>query len=119
MPCPRRADTIDQPSDDRSRGIVEGIHRGQVGGVTIEAMGLLMRRFLGQAEADLVWHNHPMAGGDQCRDHLAPQIAPGGVAVEEEDGITLALIHIVDSPRVYGRVARAVRPGLAGFGWWP
>ena len=80
-------------------------------------MGLLVRRFFGQAKADLVWHNHPMVGGDQCRYYIALKIAPGGIAVEEDDRIALALIHIVYAPAVYGRVAWAVRPGPAGLGW--
>ena len=84
--------------------------------VTFEAMGLLVRRFFGQAEADLVRHDHPVVGGDQCRYHIALKIAPGGIAVEEDDRIALALIHIVYAPAIYGRVAWAVRPGPAGLG---
>ena len=84
--------------------------------MTVEAMGLHVRRFFGQAKADLVRHNHPMVGGDQSRYNIALKIAPGGIAVEEDDRIALALIHIVYAPAVYGRVAWAVRPGLAGLG---
>jgi hypothetical protein len=64
--------------------------------VEIEGVDLQVARFRAEAEADEV-------GGDDadiflCEDpdDLAPEIAPGGVAVEEEDGRAVALVDEVD-----------------------
>ena len=80
-------------------------------------MGLFLRRFFGQTQAELVRHDHPIVGGDQCRYHIAPKIASVGIAVEEDERIVLAFIYKVHAPTVYGRVAWAVRPCPAGLGW--
>src|SRR6185437_16588655 len=77
------------------------------------AVNLLSRGLLREAEADHVGHDDPVPGREQRRDHLAPEEAPGGIAVQQHHRIAAAVradIDIVHPPAVHPRLAWLVGP---------
>jgi len=76
-------------------------------------------RFVAFAEADHIQRHATVVGGQRL-DHVAPQVAAGGVAVQEQQGRALALVDVMKAVTVDGQVARsegvigeshAMRPG--------
>ena len=76
-------------------------------------------RFVAFAETNQVQRHATVVGGQRL-DHVAPQVAAGGVAVQEQQGRALALVDVVKAVTVDGQVARsegvigeshAMRPG--------
>jgi hypothetical protein len=59
----------------------------------VEGMDAPVPRFVAQPQPDKIWRDHTMARADQPFDDPAPQVAPGGVAVEQQDRPTVPVIH--------------------------
>src|ERR1700756_4613360 len=85
---------------------------GQIGDVSIERVGLLADRLLGQPETDHVRNDHAPACRGQRLDEFPVQKAPGGVAVQENDRIAGALVDVMHAPAVDLLEFRIVRPLL-------
>ena len=83
---------------------------GEIGDVPVEAVRMLARWLLGQAEADHIGDDDAVSRLDQGRNNPAVEEAPGRVAVQQQNGIARALIDIVHSPAVDPGVARRVGP---------
>ncbi len=75
---------------------IEGLHQGRDPlGVEVERVDGRVARFVGETETDQVGGDDADIFRRENADDLAPQIAPGWIAVEEEDGRTLALVDEV------------------------
>ena len=59
-----------------------------IGRVSVERMGMLAGRLFREAEADLIRHDAAMPCSEQRREHLAPEIAPRRITVQQQDRIT-------------------------------
>ena len=104
----------------------------EVGRVVVQAVRARGMRMLRQAEADLVGHDHAVTACQQRRNDVAPQVAPGGIAVQQQHGrcVSRTLVDVVHPPPVdvgepgLERVAaRDVRPEVPdgarpGVGPW-
>ena len=90
--------------------------RDEIGGMAIERVGVLAGGFFREAEADHVGDDDAAAGRHDRADDIAVEKAPGGVAVQQHDGIALAFVHVVHAPAVDLREAWRVRPFVADEG---
>ena len=76
---------------------VEGFHQGRDPfGVKVEGVDGGVAGFVAEAETDEVGGDDADVFWGEDPDDLAPQVAPGRVAVKEEDGRALALVDEVD-----------------------
>src|SRR6266853_4015141 len=89
-----RASVMDDEGDPLAH--IQGLEQGvEVAAVLDEAIraGATVRQLVGVAHADQV-------GGDtaaswlQVRQHVAPQVRRGGIAVQQHDGVALSHLHV-------------------------
>ncbi len=68
--------------------------------VAVEPVGLLARRLVRAAKAEMVGDDRAVAVRNERPDEIAVEEAPGRVAVEEHDGAAIAgaLVHVVHPP---------------------
>ena len=102
----------DPPADQAAPVLPEERHVLQVevpqqfahpGDVAAVGVGVLVHRLVRPAEADQIGHDHTAPGGHQRRDHRAVEVAPHRLAVEEEDGLTVAGLASGATARVVAR----------------
>src|ERR671915_463293 len=88
-------------------------HRERVLHVALERVRGQARRLLGAAEAHVVVGDAAVAGGAQLGERLAPQEAPGGVAVEEQQrrSVRGSLVDVVEAGPAGPEVTRLEREG--------
>ena len=66
-------------------------------------------RLVRAPEPGVVGRDAAMAGVEHRRDHLAPQIRPGRLAVDEDDRLAVALVDVGEAQAVDLAVVRLVR----------
>ena len=80
-------------------------HPGDVRGVGVRALG---GGLVGAPEADLVGDQHAVPEIEEVAHHVAVEVTPGRLAVEEEDGsrsVTRAFVEVCHAKRIAtGRV---------------
>jgi hypothetical protein len=108
-----------EPQSDRPAPVVH--HHGQrrQGELADEALDrpvvrvvrvpVALDRFVGAPEPEVVGRDDPRDGRER-RDQLAIQVAPGRLAVEQEDGIACALVDVVQPVPVLVDVVRPKVP---------
>jgi hypothetical protein len=69
---------------------------GDAVGVEVEGVDLQIARLRAEAEADEVGGDDADVFPREDSDDLAPKIAPGGIAVQEENGRAVSLVDEVD-----------------------
>src|ERR1700751_1047624 len=85
---------------------------GQIGDVSVERVGLLADRLLGQPEADHVRNDHAPARRGQRLDEFPVQKSPSRVAVQENHWVAGPLVDVVHAPAIDALEFRLVRPLL-------
>jgi hypothetical protein len=83
--------------------------RGGVRGMTVVRVPAEVGGLVGAAEADEVGHDHPVSRVAHGRQHLAPQKAPGRLAVEHHDRRPVAVLDVRHPHAVHVAVARLPR----------
>ena len=75
--------------DEIRRVVIQAVRTGAVG-------------MLRQAKPNLVRHDHPIPCREQRRDGVAPEVAPSGIAVQQQHGrrVGRAFVNVVHSPTV-------------------
>jgi len=74
--------------------------------VAVVGVPIEVDRLIGASEPGQVESYATVAGSEQRRHHLAPEIGPGRLAVEEDDGLPAALVDSSQSQAVPVEVAR-------------
>ena len=67
-----------------------------------------LHRLVGAAEAHEIRQHDAVAGVPHRRQHVAPQVAPGGLAVPHHHRRAVALVHMGEAEPVDGAVVRLV-----------
>jgi hypothetical protein len=88
----------------------------QICDVAVETVRLLADGFLGQAKPDHVWNNDPPARSRQRLYEFPIQESPGGIAMQENDGIAGTLIDVVHTPAIDALEFRFVWPFVVDKG---
>jgi hypothetical protein len=80
--------------------------------VAIETVRLFANGFLGQTKPDHVGDDHPPAGSRQRLYEVPIQESPGGIAVQENNGVAGSLIEVMHTPAIDTLESRFVWPFL-------
>ena len=116
QPAPVLAEQVQRPVAPLGCGggcFQEAAHPFDVARIGV---GRALDGLVGAAEADQVRDHHPMPGAGQHRDHLAVQVAPGRLAMQQQDRgrAVVRVVRPVGVVRVVGvvrPVGVVVRPG--------
>ena len=73
---------------------------GHVLDVAVVGVPAAVGRLVRAAEAGVVGADHALPGRHQRRQHLAVEVGPGRLAVEADDRVALALVHVVQPQAV-------------------
>ena len=74
----------------------------EIGRVVVQAVRTRAVRMLRQAKTNLVRHDYPITCPEQRRNGVAPQVTPGGIAVQQQHGrsVSRSLVDVVHPPAV-------------------
>ena len=86
-------------------------HRERVVDVAAQAVRGQVRRLVGAAEAHVVERHATVAGRRKVAELVPPEVAPGGVAVDQQQGrgVPRTLVHVVQPGRVGLHVPGGIR----------